>query len=500
MKIENVRLGLATNSSSSHYIVFFNGNPNSHGYYDKDVEDQEFGWNDFLAISEQTKLTYLGQIIFQNLKYDMGVEVAKSVAEKWCNDIKIDVNGYIDHQSMLGIPCKFSSTSFGCAPDLNKEFFEELKCKVLQENVGILGGNDNTDSIHPLHSELKSVKHVRGWYGNDYRFSLHQVARKDPQTGVWFLFNRKNGTRLTLSFDDVEDMRPTIPLLVDLKITDKCSYNCKYCYQGSTKEGECANLDNVLSALAAISKLEIFEIAIGGGDPTEHIAFDKILEEAHNLNVVPNFSTRNKKYIFNYLENSSKNEYGAVAYSIAGDESLRQFMRELTEKKLLDKFIDRGTIHYVMGIGYQFKDILETVRFYNIPLILLGYKTVGRGARCRPTDYSGWVKEYLEVFPKYSRVGIDTLLAQQSEQELKKHHVSKKTYSIEESDSSIYIDCVKGLIGPSSYAAPSEMEPLDLTQDSEAIAEKIVACFKKYRDLKTNVLKMFLTNRYHYNL
>jgi hypothetical protein len=62
MKIENVRIGFASNSSSTHSLVIW---PDATDY---DWEEGEFGWGDFRCKSNEAKMLYLGTQLKENLE------------------------------------------------------------------------------------------------------------------------------------------------------------------------------------------------------------------------------------------------------------------------------------------------------------------------------------------------------------------------------------------------------------------------------------------------
>ncbi len=75
MKIHSVRFGFATNSSSSHSIVWLPGAEEAlhePGYY---------GWDDFVLTSTPSKMSYLGQQIIEALRRQVGNELASVIAK-----------------------------------------------------------------------------------------------------------------------------------------------------------------------------------------------------------------------------------------------------------------------------------------------------------------------------------------------------------------------------------------------------------------------------------
>jgi len=135
MFVHNVRLGFATNSSSSHSIALVSK--------DTKIQDDyspEFGWDFFTCASEEAKRQYLGQTAMHCLGRVHGLdnELASIIASKWCG-VQVDPEGYIDHESTITIPTSYRWGNYS----LKKDFFDDLLNFVLRTDVVILGGNDN---------------------------------------------------------------------------------------------------------------------------------------------------------------------------------------------------------------------------------------------------------------------------------------------------------------------------------------------------------------------
>jgi len=505
MKIGNVRLGLATNSSSTHYIILLNNK--KHKYGDADCHGQNFGWQEFTCASKLKKMQYLSQSIYKNLTYEVGEVYAKIIVGAWLENNEIlDTDGYIDHQSDISFPKldeKYSKNKH-----MNFEFLNDFKEFLCRDDVIIIGGNDNEDHFHEAHLESNAII----CNTNDFSANAQSSAcRKDGS--VWYLFNKFNGTRFSLSFDEnIKDFRPSVPLLVDIKITDQCKSGCSFCYQNSSPKGEHATIQNINLLSAALDELKVFEIAIGGGEPTEHPHFCEIIYSSNNF--VKNFSTRNSYATKEFLaglsdlekephiissglaayriKNGIKKRYGACALTIDSEHDVKRIVESLPKTAR-----NKLAFHYVMGTSNEetYKNILQACSVFDVPIVLLGYKHFGRGVTYKPAPYDNWLKIAQSVG---GHVGIDTALAREYEEELKEEKISTLTYSTEETDTSMYIDAVTMKMGPSSYCDPSEMIPLKMDEISiwnpdhiTNLSEQIKNAFKLFRDKneKTFTLK-----------
>ena len=473
MRIHNVRLGLATNSSSTHSLIFLQD------AQDAGVECDEFGWNHFTAASEETRRAYFGQILFSNLQEMTTSKVAAMIVQEWIGD-KISFEdsgyaiGYVDHQSVYTMPRNWDEQC------VDEEFAKEFLSYMLRENLVILGGNDNDDGSHPLADGTAFVLPLR----RDER-NKGLVCRKDPR-GFWSLFNRTTGAKFRISFQTAEGVvapvRATYPELVDVKITDFCPIGCAYCYQDSTVSGMHAGRQTISSIAHALSDMRVFEVAIGGGEPTMHPGFEEILRTFRSCGIVPNFTTKSLAWLQD--ENRRReilDETGAFAYSVTDSGDIDK-LAALTE--VYDIPSRQVAVQYVMGTAgdWEFKSILRAADYHRIRLTLLGYKTVGRGDQFKPRDDENakWLS-FIQAASKKHRcptISIDTALAQKYEEQIKAAGIPEWMFHTEEGRFSCYIDAVGKLVGPSSFCNPDEMVKVDPEEGFSSAS--IVDIFDKF--------------------
>lgn len=94
---------------------------------------------------------------------------------------------------------------------------------------------------------------------------------------------------------------PTKPILeikypefLDVKITSYCEGNCTYCYQNSTTKDN--HFHNIVERLGYyLNSIPVhsypFQIAFGGGEPTSHPDFNKLIKFTYDNGICPNFTT-----------------------------------------------------------------------------------------------------------------------------------------------------------------------------------------------------------------
>lgn len=473
LKIHNVRLGHATNSSSSHSIVIAPPNyknlPTTREYCSGDLT---FGWEQFVLADPESKSEYFAAQLFMSLSNEGGLsnEMAAAVIRDW---LKVDVGDVsekypdirVDHQSAL----KFPSAS------LSKNFVQQLRNFINDDRVIIYGGNDN-DGDMDIPEEFKTID----FFTMITDISTGKMILK--QDGhYWIFYNSSTGNKIRFSFD-VDDMeaksydKSTTPELVDLKITNYCPYECDFCYQSSTKTGQHAEIGAINRIISQLGGMQVFELAIGGGEPTMHPEFAEILEYCHEENIVPNFTTYSKKWLKNKsLVQAVKKYAGGIGVSIHTVKDLNKIY-DIAEVINGDKtqfggywYDDAVSImgQHVVGthpIDETMKIIAEAWN-HDIPVLLLGYKNVGFGMANKTYDMTGIelaLKLVLEEKQKYHSVSlsIDTAMLELYPELVKILGVKEALTSSPEGKFSMYIDVVQDRMAKSSYVADDEYVPL----------------------------------------
>jgi MoaA/NifB/PqqE/SkfB family radical SAM enzyme len=478
INIHSVRAGFATNSSSSHSIIFLPG-----GAADDDV-DGNFGWDYFTAGSQEAKLRYLAITVNDGMRRFTTKEIAALVTKEWLGVggfDKVDKwggveAGYIDHQSMLSLPSTWDEKA------LHKGFVEAFRDFLLQDEVVILGGNDNDEHEHHL-LELGT----RACSAIPQEGPAGMVTRWDEKYKFWTLFNRNSGTKTRMSFDNNGEetkkvTRASTPELVDLKITDYCPMGCEFCYQDSTPEGEHAREYHLQGVVSSLRDLKVFEVAIGGGEPTLHPKFLEIMEMIRQRKIVPNFTTKRLDWLRKAeFRERALSACGAFAYSATSAKEARESIQFLDEYNV-DNW--KFNIQLVLGVvpEPEVEEIMNLCGENGIRLTLLGYKTTGRGDKFPPLQYRDWLNAALRTREKHPwrfQLGVDTVLAARFDEQLREMGIDDRFYETKEGRFSMYIDAVKGVAGPSSFCASEDMKPIDL-KNTWRLAEPLAELFQGF--------------------
>lgn len=495
MTVTSIRLGFATNSSSSHSIVFNKNRKKEEwtritkGHYG----DTEFGWGNFILDSPNRKLPYicLALLIDKNFtpkeKYNFETERVELDGERhlgifnflkgqnvtdhniisfyeWAFDgsqVKgrgaLPRLGYIDHQShgIISFSKKFYKEELGF------KLTEYLQYLIYNDGVIIFGGNDNDSDTSGIQAKKSTA--TLGQHGQGRIW-----IKKDGTNKV--LFNPNTGTKIRSSKTGVYE-KSTTPELVDIKVTDYCSYGCTFCYQGSTTNGKHARLEDIIKILDQLRELEVFEVAYGGGEPAAHPQFKEILEETRARNIIPNFTAYGFQWV-PYADTVTK-VCGSIGVSISDEVGINKIKRmnnRLMFMQTLLKLPRRPNVvaQYVMETRpiSELRDLVNllgeeeesTLRH----ILLLGYKTTGRGKDFhRVVPHESKVEELLKYIIDEGKVtlSVDTAFLDKYGAILDKLGIQTYLRSSPEGKFSMYIDAVTMTMAKSSYVTKDEFVP-----------------------------------------
>lgn len=175
----------------------------------------------------------------------------------------------------------------------------------------------------------------------------------------------KNGTKIRETEDN--EFIPEFPESMDISITDRCDRQCKFCYAGATPEGKHGDI----MGAQFIDKLRPFtEVALNGNDLT-HPDLVEFLAKLKQQDVIASMTVNqehfmgNKQFI-NMLVKTGLIKGIGVSLNYPDDE----FIAEISKYK-------NAVIHVINGITKL--EHLEKLYDKNLKILILGYKTIGRG-------------------------------------------------------------------------------------------------------------------------
>lgn len=192
------------------------------------------------------------------------------------------------------------------------------------------------------------------------------------QNGNYTVSIYDDGTKVREN--DLDFFDPKFPESMDIKITNSCNIGCPFCHENSVPGGKHGDILN----LPFIDSIHPHtELAIGGGNPLEHPSLIPFLNELKVRNIIANI-TVNQKHFLEYIpiitELSSNNMIHGVGVSLrpgANDDELKLLISALQS-------IPNSVIHVINGV-HSVDDFLN-IAFYDLKVLILGYKDFRRGA------------------------------------------------------------------------------------------------------------------------
>jgi len=175
-----------------------------------------------------------------------------------------------------------------------------------------------------------------------------------------------NGTKIREN--DLDNLIPDFPENIDLKITNKCEQNCKWCHEKSDINGKHADILNA----KFINTLHPYtELAIGGGNVLLHPDLISFLNILKQKNIIANITINQYQFMNNLslIKQLIDNKliYGLGVSYVKYDEL---FLNEI-------KKYDNIVLHVINGLI----ELNELKQLYDkdLKILILGYKIFGRG-------------------------------------------------------------------------------------------------------------------------
>ena len=181
------------------------------------------------------------------------------------------------------------------------------------------------------------------------------------------LLDLKTGTKVRWNCDK-DNFVADFPECIDVTITNKCSQGCPMCYAGCVSNGRCPDLLNA----PWISKVHSgTEFAIGGGNIFEHPQLYPFLRMLSSRGIIANI-TVNQAHFMEHLDEIRKWSDERLVYGIGVSvfEPIEELLTAMSSVK-------NTVAHCIVGILTP--DMIYRMSDHDINLLLLGYKTTGRG-------------------------------------------------------------------------------------------------------------------------
>ena len=247
---------------------------------------------------------------------------------------------------------------------------------------------------------------------------------------------KPDGTKI--KYTDDGEFKPTRPETIDINISDYCIHGCKFCYMDATPNGKFGNLDHELFN----SIPEYCEIAINYCP--QHIDLYNFLIRMQDKNIIVNM-TANQIDFSKYFATLKQMQDNKLIYGLGISINNINNKTKNNLKKYI-KYFDNIVIHTVAGVTSM--ETYEYINTLHNKILILGYKTKGRGKLFKPNfdDFN-----INKLFRMFDIVSFDNLALDQLDiKNVVSEKVWDKHYMGEDGDFSFYIDTVKEMYYKSS--------------------------------------------------
>jgi radical SAM protein with 4Fe4S-binding SPASM domain len=194
------------------------------------------------------------------------------------------------------------------------------------------------------------------------------------------------GTGYTLRWGEDLHRNPILapwPELADISISNYCTKGCDFCYRNSSEAGSFLSTEDyrlILDNFKHPKWGNLFQVALGGGEPLEHPEFIELLRITSEYGVVANFTT-NGIHLTPELCTRIKPYVGAVAVSVSSIKDRGDNINYLLQEGI------KTNLHYILSedsideaillLEGKLNHCLEGIN----GLIFLTYKPQGRGIK-----------------------------------------------------------------------------------------------------------------------
>ena len=203
------------------------------------------------------------------------------------------------------------------------------------------------------------------------------------------------------------------PELADISISNHCSKGCEFCYRNSIPNQSFMSLKQyqfVLDSLHSDQWGNVFQVALGGGEPLEHPDFEAIILKTVQRGIVVNFTTNGVNLDKDRAE-FLKGKIGALAISVHRLQDLPfdkiRFLTEAGVRTNLHFVLNNESLDEAIGILQgSFNKELSSID----GLVFLTYKPKGRATLERCLTMDNRLEKFISLIDAnqcITRIGFD---------------------------------------------------------------------------------------------
>ena len=451
--IKNFRKGFATNSSSTHSLIYKNKDDM---FKDLDIFELDYydRFDSTIAATREAKIKYICSQIFHNkfllevmCKYYPEMEQYMPLVKRQNEEYNKDYNDPTRDDRVFGSCARGDLELSGID---NIEFNVKYLSNIIDnDEIVIVGGSDEANFVYETCENHRTYLDL---------LDIDKKYNVVKNGNYWVGVNHWNGNRIRFNTTSDECI-PEYPELIDLKITNKCNHGCKFCYMGSNMKGQHADIKFLKSIIHNVSSStdddykKRVEFAIGGGNvllyPDLEELFIYMHENNHiinttiNVNDVKEICTNETfKRIFNMYVNG-------VGISISNENDV-----EILNKYNINKVFKniKFTLHLIpemLGVETTRNIINEAKKHNYFSVLFLGYKYNNRGASIVPEKFTN--TDLYNLFKDMYMIGVDTTFLNTYYDYISNNFEDELTCTKNEGEYSMYIDGVTKNAYKSSY-------------------------------------------------
>lgn len=531
MRLINHREGFASNSSSMHFTHFASNREMKKYRLGRDLRFSVT----HMASGRQELLRYVAAQVNANLDPGMANEYRKAIIDGLLGEaIFADAAAY--SLASLGLPddqvWKLPRARGDLSGLPNPELVRDILARVLAHENLVLeyqyGYFDDSPYDEPLENIVHIIESKKSAIMDDDHLAPEptrldfclagaelgaaRIIDRDScfcvrEDGIWKFFNKANGWKTRLSFDNVPVTykKSSTPELVDLIISNRCTQGCSFCYRDCTDKGAVAELDMVKTYIQALARLNVFEVVIGGGDILEYPDLGELLAYLRQARKLSDLSftttirpglqfspslrwseegTRYRESLLAARLKAIARVFSGVAISIDDGFDLREFLENFGH--LFSQNSCQLTIQLIPEIMLSEPALEEVVSICDkahLPLVFLGFKNTGRASTGLYPGQEAFMqklrksKKYLrELLGKIRRgIGMDTQFIKNFP--FLKKDMENWEYTTREGKFACCIDVTSNTLYKSSYEGLDEPVRIDTGGD---IALQVISGFARF--------------------
>lgn len=438
--LKNIRKGVATNSSSTHSVIYKN---------DKDKMFKDIGildnnyygrFDTVVATSREAKIKYILAHIFRNEPLVSVLENKFPEFKKYYPLIKQEMEHKYDLEweaefGMYPRTALYPENDIYASVEIIENIIEDPTCI-------IVGGSDEMDDVMNI-------------IGDHECLPKFYEPKKVFKNGNYYIVNDWLDMKLRACVERQHTPIPEYPELIDVNLTNYCTHACKCCYRACDANGEHASIVTVSGLIYGLSIPT--ELVLGGGNVLDYPELNHVVnfanEKGHSVSMTIHASDYMQVQNLKCIDNIK-----GLGVSVFNKLDVKRALT-LHRKYSFDKHVALHIIPEYLG----YKKTLELLQYLNDLLteadlscyvVFLGYKYNGRGANYNPNKLTD--DQLMDLFSVDKIIASTDTCFNNNYKEFMLREYDELSLTFNEGEYSMYFDAVKCKAYRSSYQTEKE--------------------------------------------